>query len=212
MQSMRRLISTAMAAAATIFIVINSGGCAEWSTYPTVEVKAGTMLARPEARTVVSVMAASVSYTQEHLTQGQDLAINLPWGAPAEAYDKVFAKIGSGRPMQADGEPAIHLKEVRTRGMHAEADVIYPRADGLNQLTTLYLECTLFETYSVKDFKAWQLRSVAAPTANYVAPLLPLPASSEENDDPASKQPTIDDRLPTATTDADVPRDTLVPG
>ena len=155
-------------------------------------------------------MAASVKFAQDNLVAGQDLAINLPNGANAESYEKVFAKLGGGRPMVNDGEPAIHLREVRTRGMHAEADLIYSRTDGLNQLVTLKLERTLFETYSVKDHKVWQLRSVAAPMSNYVAP--PPPALVEE---PADTQPTIIEQ-PTATTDAsttsDVPRQPLVPG
>jgi len=191
-------------------LVLGLGGCSEWSTYPTVEVKAGTVLARPESRTVVSVMAASVKYVEDNLVKDAALPINLPKGTPPEAYDKVFAKLGHGQPMVSDADEAIHVQEVRTRGMNSEADLIYPRADGLNQLVTLKLECTLFETYSVKDYKLWQLRSVAAPLSNYVAP--PPPALAEE---PAAKEPTVTQQ-PTATTDAsttsDVPRQPLVPG
>jgi hypothetical protein len=209
--AMRRSLTTALWSAILTVLVIGAGGCSEWSTYPTVEVKAGTVLARPESRTVVSVMAASVKYAQDNLVAGQDLAINLPKGANAESYDKVFAKLGGGRPMLDDGEPAIHLQEVRTRGMHAEADLIYSRTDGLNQLVTLRLERTLFETYSVKDHKVWQLRSVAAPMANYVPP----PIAPAETEDPKAHEPTITEQ-PTATTDAstvtDVPRQPLVPG
>ena len=187
-------------------------GCSEWSTYPTVEVKAGTVLARPESRTVVSVMAASIKYAQDNLVKGQNLAINLPKGTPAEAYDKVFAKLGDGRPLRDDGDLAIHVQEVRTRGMNAEVDLIYPRADGLNQLVTLRLERTLFEMYSVKDHRLWELRSVAAPTANYVAPP-PPPIEPDMANKPKAKPPTTTEQ-PTRTTNAetDVPRQPLVPG
>jgi len=199
-------------------LVWGLGGCSEWSTYPTVEVKAGTVLARSESRSVVDVMAASIEYTQDNLVKGQDLAINLPKGTPAEAYDKVIAKLGDGRVMLNDADEAIHVQEVRTRGMNAEVDLIFPRADGLNQLVTLRLERTLFEMYSVKDYKFWQLRSVATPAANYVAPPVPpapAPTPAAVAEEPRAKQPTITEK-PRATTSAnttnDVPRQSLVPG
>lgn len=168
--------TTLVAVGAALIVV---WGCAPSATYPPVETTA--KLAKPTFEPVPTVLATAIRFVQENYTHDQDLAINLPQGVPAEAYDAVFAKLGGGRPMTLAGEPAIHIQEVRTRNFNAQADVIYPRADGFNQLATITMKRTVFQNYRVERVRPWQLPDVVAMTPNYVAPPQP-PASSDENE------------------------------
>ena len=157
-----------------------AAGCSPWSTYPPVEVSAAQKLTRPTFEPVPTVMATAIRYARSTYLEGREVAINLPRGAPAEAYDKVFAKLdaegGGGRPMTVPGEPALHIVEVRTRAMDAQVDLIYPRADGLNQFVTLTLRREVFEDWRVKSARPWRLRNVELPQPNYVPP----PATDEK--------------------------------
>ncbi|MCI0366497.1 MAG: hypothetical protein L0219_21760 [Phycisphaerales bacterium] len=152
-----------IAALSIIFV-----GCARQATYPPVEVTA--KLVKPTSEPIPSVMAAAIRYAREMYVKGQDMAINLPAGMPAEVYERVFGKIGGGRPMTSAGEKAIHIQEVRTRSSDAQVDLIYPRQDGFNQFVTLTLHRELLSSFRVKSAKAWQLRDVKTPEPGYVAP------------------------------------------
>jgi hypothetical protein len=156
----------AIASAAGLMILLNA--CAPQATYPPVETTA--KLARPTFEPVPTVLAVAIRYVQENCTKDMDLAINLPEGVPAEAYDMVFEKLGGGRPMTMTGEAAIHVKEVRTRNFNAQVDVIYPRPEGFNQLATITMKRTILENYRVERIRPWQLRDVAVLPPNYVAP------------------------------------------
>ena len=169
----------AIASAAGLMILLNA--CAPQATYPPVETTAN--LAKPTFEPVPTVMAVAIRYVQENCAKETDLAINLPEGVPSEAYDMVFAKLGGGRPMTVEGEPAIHIKEVRTRNFNAQVDVIYPKGDGFNQLATITLKRTILENYRVERIRPWQIRDVAILSPHYVAPPVveePAPELTEE--------------------------------
>lgn len=161
-------------------------GCAQWATYPPVETKAARMMTRAEtAEPLPTIMALSIDYVRTEYVAGQDLPVNLPAGTSAEAYNKIFSKVKDGRggttihPMTKPGEPAICITEVRTRAFDAEVDVIYPRADGLNQLATLKLQREVFKEWAVKSARPWQLRNVQLPEPTYVAPAVAEPATTQ---------------------------------
>lgn len=179
-----------LAAVGGLILLLNA--CAPSATYPPVETTA--KLAKPTFEPVPTVLATAIRFVQENYTKGQDLAINLPQGVPAEAYDKVFEKLGGGRPMMIPDEPAIHIQEVRTRNFNAQADVIYARADGFNQLVTLTMKRTMFENFRVERVRPWQLRDVMAMAPNYVAPPTPPtppePAEESETDESAPVEET----------------------
>jgi hypothetical protein len=84
-------------------------------------------------------------------------------------YDKVFTHLGGGHPLMSPEEEAIHITQIRTRGMDAQVDMTYPRTDGLYQLVTLTLEHSVMTKWHVKSFRRWALRDVEAPKPNYVA-------------------------------------------
>jgi hypothetical protein len=165
----QRYRSSASGLLAAAFLLIGlASGCQQWSTYPPVELTA--RLQRPAAEPVPTVIAESIRYAREKFLDGRDLPINLPQGVSAAVYDKVFAHLGGGRPMQAAGESAIHITEVRTRAMNAQVDMIYPRADGIHQFVTLTLEHGMFEKWRVVRSKPWVMRDVVPPGPNYVSP------------------------------------------
>lgn len=150
--------------------LVIAAGCAPMSTYPPVETKAQASLTKATYEPVPTVMAAALRYADEHYANDRDMAINLPPGAGWEAYDKVIDKLGWGRPMTDPAEPAFHIKEVRTRMMDAQVDMVYPKASGLNQLVTLTLRRSVTENYHVKSTRPWQLRDVELPEPHYVPP------------------------------------------
>jgi hypothetical protein len=148
-------------------------GCTQWSTYPPIETTQA-LSNRPAARPVPAVMAASITYAQQRYLTGEEAAINLPEGTPAEAYEAVLAKLGGGRPMLLPGEPTIHIQEVRTRGFDAQTDLIYQKSNGFYQLVTLTLRGNMMETYRVTSARPWQVRHLAAPGPHYVPPPAPV--------------------------------------
>jgi hypothetical protein len=174
--------------------------CAPSATYPPVETTA--KLAKPTFEPIPTVMATAIKYVRDYCTPGQDLAINLPAGMSSEVYDMIFEKLGSGRPMTMPDEKAIHIQEVRTRNFNAQVDVIYPRADGFNQLMTITMKRSLLENYRVERVRPWQLTDVMAMAPNYVAPPPPeveaVPVE-ESNEAMAESTPTSAEEDPTST-------------
>lgn len=178
-----------LAASGGLAIVL--AACAPSSTYPPVETTA--RLTKPTFEPVPTVIATAIRYAQQNYVKDQDVAINLPPGVPAEAYDKVFAKLEGGRPMTVEGEPALHITEVRTRNFNAQVDMIYPRADGLNQFVTLTMKRSVLENYHVVRARPWQLRDVTAMAPNYVAPPVEeqeSPTAADQASDTFAASPT----------------------
>jgi hypothetical protein len=175
-----RINSTLVAPAVGVALTIALSACAPSATYPPVETTA--KLTKPTFEPMPTVMAAAIKFTRENYTKDLDLPINLPAGMPPQAYDKVFAKLGDGRPMTTAGEPAIHITEVRTRTFNAQVDLIYPRRDGFNQFITLTMKRSVLENYRVDRVRPWQLRDVTAMTPNYVAPPPPPEEADTEAD------------------------------
>ena len=161
-------------------VIVVATGCSPWATYPPVEIKPAKQLTRESWEPVPTVMAVAVQYARDTYTKDQDLAINLPEGTPALVYDKVIAKVGEGRPLRNAGEPAIHIKEVRTRGFDAQVDLVYARPDGMHQLVTLTLNRTVFQSWRVVNARPWQLRDFTPPAPNYVPPPVDEKAVAEE--------------------------------
>jgi len=171
-----------------VFCGLSGGfaGCAQWATYPPVETKAARMMTRAEtAEPLPTIMALAIDYVRDEYLPGQNLPVNLPTGTSWEAYNKTFSRVKDGKggttinPMTKPGEPAICITEVRTRAFDAEVDVIYPRADGLNQLATLKLQREVFKEWAVKSARPWQIRNVQLPDPTYVAPPVAEPNTTQ---------------------------------
>lgn len=163
--------------------------CSPWSTYPPVEVKTATKLTRETWEPVPTVMAAAVRYARDRFTPDEDLPVNLPEGTPSTVYDKVFAKLGYGRPLLNAGEKAVHVTEVRTRGFNAQVDLVYTKPTGMNQLVTLTLTRTLVDPWHVTGSRPWQLRDFTVPAPNYVPPPVVDDKAAPAEEPPSAESP-----------------------
>lgn len=151
---------------ATLFLW--ASGCASWSTYPPVETTA--KFVRAESGPIANVAAASIQYAHAKYTPDETLAFNLPPGSPPALYEAVLAYLeGKAKPMEREGQPAIHVVEIRTRGFNAQADVIYVRADGLHQMVTLTLQKSIASPYRVVRAHGWAVRKLDLPPPTFVA-------------------------------------------
>ena len=152
--------------------------CAPWSTYPPVETAMAQKMSKETFEPVPTVMAVALQYGRDHYAGGREVAINLPEGTPAAAYDKVIKKLGWGHPLMMPTDEALHVITVRTRGMNAETDLIFKRSDGLNQMVTLKMSRGAFQKYKVTDARLWQMRDLKAPQPNYTPPPASQPGKS----------------------------------
>jgi hypothetical protein len=91
--------------------------------------------------------------------------------------------------MTKANEPAIHITQVRTRAFDAEVDLVYPRADGLNQLVTLRLNRELFDDWRVQSARPWQIRDIAIPDPSYQAPTAEELAKKKRESGPGGEVP-----------------------
>jgi len=139
-----------------------ASGCAPFATYPPVEGSLG--IDNPQYEPVPSIMADAIWYTHQRFGDGRDsFAINLPEGTEPEVYDKVIENLGRGTPMTDPGEWAYHITQIRSRGLQAEADVIYPRAGAPHGFLTVKMR-KAWETYEVESAKVWNIPThVPAP-------------------------------------------------
>lgn len=156
-------------------------GCAPWATYPPVEHT--SKLVNPTFEPMPTLMAETVRYAHDHYGTVSDTTFNLPAGMGYKVYDKVIAKLGFGRPMQAGDQVAYHITAVRTRGPEAEVDVIVPRADGVYELVTIRFKEKLGKGPTIASAREWRVRA-EPPSANYVAP----PPSEVANAEPVNSQ------------------------
>ena len=129
-------------------------GCAPTATYPPVEGSFG--LNTPTYEPVPTIMADAIRYVHLHHGSDHPLAFNLPAGTSAKTYDRVIKRLGAGKPQTADDEWACYIQQVRSRGLNAEADVIFAQDNAPPAFLTLYLRKEL-SNYSVNHVKRWQL-------------------------------------------------------
>lgn len=151
-------------------------GCQQMATYPAIEVTGKYQW--PSAEPVPTIVAECYRYAQQKYVKGEALPINLPENVPADVYDKVLVHLNKDtaegestyRPMIFPDEKAIHFTEVRTRGMHAQVDLIYPTTAGFHQLVTLSLDRSVVERWKVRSERKWLTRNLPTPQPNYVPP------------------------------------------
>ena len=143
----------------TALIALLASGCAPMATYPPVEHTRA--LSRPAYEPIPTLMAESFRYAHERYQVADELIFNLPEGVTTNVYHMVARKLGEARPMFADDERAYTISEIRTRGSEAQADLIYPRADGLHQLVTIYFKASLLDGWKVASTRQWRIYSQA---------------------------------------------------
>lgn len=155
---------------------LHFGGCAAWTTYP--PIPGALRVGHPELEPLPTIMAEAIRYSNERYLELEEPVFNLPEGVSERAYDSVTRRLRAGRPMHDPNEPAMHVREIRVRGTDAQADVIFPREDGLYQLVTLYMKQRPVNRYEVQDTRLWRIY-VQPPQPNYPAPELQEAGNSE---------------------------------
>jgi hypothetical protein len=146
---------------ALLALALAAAGCAPYATFPPIEVTGG--LTSPTTEPFPALMIESIRHTAG--AQASDYAWNLPPGSNKRLYDEVTRRLAAGHPMRSDGERAYHVTVVRVRGVKGEVDVIVPKADGTNELVTVYFENHLGRGWHVVGDRAWALHvEPPAPT------------------------------------------------
>jgi hypothetical protein len=139
-------------------------GCAPWSNYPPLE--ADGNMATGELEPFPTLMADAILHVDSEYGSNAPIVYNLPAGATDSTERRVAQRIGTGEPLQRAGEPAIHVKAVRARGLEAQVDLLHPRSDGLVELVTVYFENDLGQGWHVVRDRRWRIPEEApAPSA-----------------------------------------------
>jgi len=158
----RRRFAFASAACAALLAV---GGCAPFATYPPVEGSVG--IDNPTFAPVPTIIADAVEYVHTRYGEGRETyAVNLPEGAPPRAYEFVLNRLENAEPATSREQWTYHIQQIRSRGLNAEADVIFPREDGPPGLITLHMRKSM-SGYRVESTKLWRIPA-EAPPPNYV--------------------------------------------
>jgi hypothetical protein len=158
-------------AAMMMAVALTTVGCAPYATYPPIEVDVARDMTSPTFEPIPTLMVEAIRYTHENYGHGEvDFAWNLPRGTPHGAYTMVEKRLGVGHPLREAGERAYHVQTVRSRGVEAEVDVIYPRQDGLYELVTISFRNEIFAGgWQVKRARPWYIR-VEPPEPSWVEP------------------------------------------
>lgn len=168
------MLRTCAKVACSILAVVVSmagGGCAAWSTYPSIEEH--SPLTSAELAPFPAIMAEALWHVNvEYGSGSEDFVYNLPPGTTPLVYTKVDRQLGVGMPQRDPGVPAIHVQSARARGMDAEVDVVHPRPDGLYELVTVKLRNEPFRGWRIKGDRRWRF-PVEPPPPTYVADVPP---------------------------------------
>ena len=139
--------------------------CAPFATYPPVD--GAVQLSGSTIEPIPTLMAKSIRYAQSHYGDGaQEFAINLPPQTPAALYETVIRRLGAGHPQLDLDEPAYHVTSVRARGLTAEVDLFYPRADGFYDFVTISFRRDVLGEYEVLNTRLWRTGD-QPPEPNY---------------------------------------------
>ncbi len=152
----------------SIALLALMASCAPYNTYPRVEhIGSKHDIGHEPMSTLV---VESLRYADESYGLDEELIINLPEGTPAEIYEVFIERIGRGRPMIDASESALTIKEIRTRGLKGEVDVIYPTGQGKYALATIFFDRGLLNDYAVVNARRWRIPT-AQPKPSYPAAL-----------------------------------------
>ncbi len=78
----------------------------------------------------------------------------------------MIRRLGGGHPQLDAGEPAYHVTSVRARGLTAQVDLFYPRADGFYEFVTISFRRDLLRGYEVQNTRLWRTDD-QPPEPNY---------------------------------------------
>lgn len=154
-------LSTFVLALVALVLLI---GCSPWATYPKIE--GAAQVGNPQFEPLPSIMATAIRQGHERAGFEGEPVYNLPEGTGRAGYAAVQAQLGQGRAMQEPGEPAVHVIQVRVRGVDAEVDVILPRRDAPPEMVTYRMRQRFLHHYRVTDTRRWNIAvDVPEPTS-----------------------------------------------
>lgn len=159
-----------------IAAALSMPGCAAWSTYPAIP--GALQVGHPEVEPLPTIMAEAVRYSNERYLEMEEPVFNLPKGVTVATYESVKRRLRGGVAMREPGERAVHVTQIRTRGPHAEVDIVYPRSDGHYQLVTLNMRQRVLNRFHVESTRLWRIR-VDVPEPSYPQPDEPEQHSDE---------------------------------
>ena len=142
-------------------------GCTPVATYPPVENKAALSFSSNSANEPVpTIMANVISYAHSHFSGVGDIVFSLPEGVDKETYLIVAEKLGGATPMTSPNEIAYHITELRVRGFHADADIVFPSTDGGYGVATVHLSSSLVNSWTVTRDRVWLIPTKEVPAPN----------------------------------------------
>jgi hypothetical protein len=137
--------------------------CAPAITYPLEE---GVLTSRSAAdEPVPTLMAKAIEYAHDEWGDGGEITINLPAGTPVSVYDKVFKRLGTGRPMEDPNEPAYHVTRVSSQASEAIIDLFYPKPGGTYGFVTLTFQMHFVGGYQHEATRIWHTGDQPPPPA-----------------------------------------------
>jgi hypothetical protein len=140
-------------------------GCAPFATYPPEQ--GMVELSGPTIEPIPTLMTESIRYAQSRYgDSAEEFAINLPPQTPPAVYETVIRRLGEGHPQLDADEPAYHVTSVRARGLTAQVDLFYPRADGFYEFVTISFRRDLLRGYEVQNTRFWRTDD-QPPEPNY---------------------------------------------
>jgi hypothetical protein len=148
-------------------LALSVGACTPYGTYPPLS---GTVqVSKPSFAPFPQLMADSIAHCYETYDPGAEMVFNLPEGTPAPVYGQVMKRLEGSRPMREWDGRACHVDSIRVRGLDAEVDVIFPRADGLHDLITIHFHKDVLSGYAIDSTRIWRVR-IDPPPPYYVPP------------------------------------------
>lgn len=163
---MARTRKCAMVGVLATMLGVISVGCTPLTTYPTIE---ESIVNQPTYEPIPTLISEAVRHAHaEWGPAGSYPIVNLPAGAPTSLYEKVMNDLANqARIMTRADEPAIHVTEVRVRGLKGEVDLLTPLSDGRHELVTVSLERKAYTTWSVDRTRVWRVRVDDIPAPSY---------------------------------------------
>ena len=152
----------------SVVVVVVVTACAPLATFPPVD--GSVQLSSPTTEPIPTLMAEAIRYAQNRYgDQAGTFAINLPPHTPTAVYETVIARLGRCHPQFDADEPAYHVTSVRARGLRAEVDLFYPRADGFYDFVTISFRRDVLSGYEVLSTRLWRTAD-QPPGPNYQRP------------------------------------------
>jgi len=148
-----------------LFTFIHS--CTPIATYPPIEVDSALTFSNSANEPVPTILVATLAYAHEHFGGMDIIVFNLPEGVTDETYTIVADRLGGAVPMTSQNQIAYHITELRVRGFHAEADIIFPSTSVSHEEATVRLKSSLLEPWSVSGDRVWLVPVLNLPAPNY---------------------------------------------